>query len=86
MGVFLWVFGVFVDAAAAYVCLGRFGVDVCFDVLICVVVVSCMCCVVWVLVVVLFCGGCVVVVFLSYVLCPNRFCSSAPCQSEPFPS
>ncbi len=40
VGVFLWVFGVFVDAAAAYVCLGRFGVDVCFDVLICVVVVS----------------------------------------------
>ncbi len=36
---FLCVFGVFVEAAAAYVFLGVFGAGVCFDVLACVVVV-----------------------------------------------
>ena len=51
------------EAAAAYLLLGVFGVGVCFDVLGCVVVVSCVCCVVWFSVVVLFCGGCV------FVLC-----------------
>ncbi len=79
------MFGVFVEAAAAYVFLGVFGVGVCFDVLYCVVV-SCVCCVVWVSVAVLFCCGCVLVVFLSCVLCLSRFSSSAPCKSEPFPS
>ncbi len=39
---------------------GVFGVRVSFDVLPCVVVVYCVCCVMWVSVVVLFCGGCVV--------------------------
>ncbi len=37
------MFCVFVEVTAAYVCLGVFGVGVCFDVLACVVVVSCVC-------------------------------------------
>ncbi len=61
---FLCVFGVVVEAAAAYVCLGVFGVGLCFDVLACVVVVSrVLCGFLWL------CCSVVVVWCCGFVLC-----------------